>query len=340
MVITEFIATRHYLEGLALSLGALILAVRYPYSSRGRNLAGLMGIALLFYLSALAKEVYVTFTFYCLVGLFFHRRQWLPLLVMFASGFAYAAHRLWFLNGISRDSFPIHVGLLKNFQSLPFTLTGNNGGYALTAVIGLFMILAVLKKELRGFRLLWLIGAFGVLLGSILPVYLHLHVGHESPGTWYRLVFLWNTVLVILGAWLAQRLLTRKHFGIFSLLLAVTLASASLKAATWWDHLKGEYQVEARFYLDHPTRLLYTELPAAWFIGNVQDLYGGDAMPHYIDREGLLDRGVIQRLLEDHGEIWRRTPQGYKPDPELYNLLIEKNKAMQRPFTPPLKTGL
>ncbi len=333
LVITEFIATRHYLEGLALSLGALLIAVRYPFSSKARNGLALLSIALLFYLAALAKEVYVTFTFYSLAGILFYRRKWFALLILFLSGGAYAAHRLWFLKGVSRDSFPFHFGLLKDFQSLPFVLTGNEAGYIATALILGLLVAAVYKKHLWGFKLLWTIGALVVLLGSILPVYKHLHVGHDDLGTWYRLVFLVNLFTLALAVWMAAKLLPKPVNLALGLGCFLMVLPTSWQTAKKWDHLKAVYETEARFYLDHPNRLLYTELPAPWFIGNVQDLYGGDAMPHYIDREALLDRGVITQLLEDHQEIWRGTPNGYAPDPQLLESLKTKNQAMEKPFT-------
>ncbi len=334
IAVTEFLATRHYLEGFMFSLAALLLATALPSTSKPGQWFVLMAVAILYYLAALAKEVYVTFTFFALIALFSSRKRFGAMALIFATGLAYSIHRLWFLQGLSRDSFPLHTTFFKYFASMPFTFSGNNGGYLLAILLGLLLILAVFKKKCTGQQLLMLAGAVAVLLFSIFPVYHNLHGKQQELGTWYRLVFLANSFWLAMGGWLCRGLLPRNlSIGVALLAVAIVLPGG-LQTARNWDHMKTAYREEAVFYLENPDKLLYTELPAPWFITNIHDLYEGDTLPHVIDRRGIMDRGVVQRLLEDSDHIWRYTPEGYQPDPELHPFLFQKNLQMPNAFSP------
>ena len=321
VVITEFLSTRHYLEGLAFSAASLLAAQKavrqesYPY----------FWFSAIFYLLACtAKEVYVSTTLVLLLGYYLLRRRFSAMAAMFGCGLLYAGYRFWALGLVGKN---LSGAFLEDYHlflaRLPYILTGNLGGYLLFAA-GIAVCVALWRAgKLSATAGCWFLANIGVALLTIFPVTANITHQYRELGTWYRVVFLSNTLFLASLAWPFFRLAKPKLSLAFFLAAAACAVWGGWRTAERWDHLKAEYFTDARFYCDHPDRLLFSSLPAPWFLWGVHHLYQDGLPMHYLSWR--VDNGTpkdyVLARTEQYREIWVKDRDGYRADSELISLI-------------------
>ncbi|CAM2007650.1 hypothetical protein [Acanthopleuribacter pedis] len=330
--VVEFLSTRHYLEGLVLSLAAWTAALKALETRTDKAWPWVWTSALLCLAAALCKEIFVTSGFLLPACLYLWRGR-IPFIVPgFLTGSLYAIYRLWSI-GLTQKAFDGTAAFWADYPAfltrLPFIFTGNQGGYLLAA----WLLPPLLYRALKGPRhkllfFLWFLNGFFV-LATVFPVSVHLHHGYRALGTWYRVGFLFNLFFLASAAWLVDQ--QRTWYRVVTAILAVAAVGAGAwETAERWDTGKQRYQQEAAFYLANPDKLLYSNLPAPWFMPGVQRLYGADRKPHVITHHMFLS-GVRERL-QRFDTLWAWHEDGYRRNDALYQTVSLNARDGVMPF--------
>ena len=338
--VLEFISARQYLEGLTWLLLSLLCGFRaIDAPERKGAVLWLFGAVVAYLLAALSKELYVASGAWPLALLFFHGRARLGRLTAPAIGLTafgalfYAAYRVWTI-GLIGQGFASSQAFLGKYhlflERYPFMLTGNLMGYILCGLIFLFLVFLMFKK-----RVSWLIcfvfaSNLCLLLLTIYPVTKHVVFAYQELGTWHRVVFLLNLFMLFCGCWIMDQI-KRPWIGrlVFALAAAAIVHGARI-AAVNWDANKKHYREDARFYLEHPDRLLYSELPGAMFLPGVHNLYRPGWSKHFISANKIEKHA--RQCLDDYYHIWRKTPDGYQPDSRLFPLILSNLERERVPL--------
>jgi hypothetical protein len=335
VVITEFLSTRHYLEGLLFSLVGIWCALESRDTTGWRRALLVALAAALYLLSCGAKEVYVTATWCSIVALFVTSRRWASAAVVTASGVAYALYRMVSLGGFGRDldlSFAAdyHLFVLR----WPQIFAGNPGGYVLAMTMAIVAFDLFRRRRIEARSVLLIAAMVLVMAATVLPVTANITHQYRSLGPWFRVVFLLNTFVLAAGGWALARLDRRRTVIAVAAVAAAVILPGGIATARNWDASKAEYRREARFYLEHPDRLLYSRLPAPWFLWGVHELYRPDEPPHYITWR--LDRitsraDVASRSLDVDG-VWVFDDGSYGADPELLAIIRDNASRGVQPL--------
>lgn len=332
IVTLEFLSTRHYLEGLLLSLLAIGAALKADaYEGRAQRIALALSLGC-YLLACTTKEVYVSATFVALLCLFVDRRRWLAVLLLFGCGGAYAIYRLISLPSAAKvtgAAFASHYHLF--LARWPFMFSGHEGGYVLLLAAVLVLILVLAKRCLHWRAVIYGGGLGAVMLLTIFPVSEHITAAYLELGTWYRVVFLFNSFALFAGAYLVARLRQSTVAWVLALVTAACLALGAWRTSRHWDEVKAIHTIEARFYLDHPDRLLYSELPAFWYLHGIHNLYKPGQEPHYITYRDLDKCARLERFES----AWMRVGDRIIEDRQL----LERLRANCRDGVQPLHTG-
>lgn len=326
IVTVEFLSTRHYLEGLIFSIVSFWMACLAGRSPGGEGRGYCWAAAVVYLLACTTKEVYVSTTWLLVVGSFVWYKRYGAVAGMFLCGLLYVLYRFWGI-GPSMKSFNdsslavYHLFLAR----LPFMFTGNRGGYVLFALMLAAVVWLAWKRGLKRGPLLFFGANLAVMLVTILPVSVYITHAYDSLGTWYRLVFLVNTFLLTLFGWIVYRLGKPALSLGLAVLALVFIVNGALEATFRWDRWKAENYSDARFYLDHPDRLLFTRLSAPWFIYGVHQVYQPELPMHFLSWR--VDNGTkksyILRQTERFEEIWVKRAEAYRPDRALLRTLRE-----------------
>ncbi len=326
----EFLATRHYVEGLIFSLLAVLAALRgVEARDRWRELGWAALAALAYLAAACAKEVFVASALWLLFWLFAAARRFAGAAVMAAAGAAYFGYRLWAV-GLMGQGFDSSWGFADRYhlflERFPYMLTGNNGGYAVLALAAAIVILAAVNGRVRWAHAAFWLTSLLIALASVFPVTEHLTYGFRKLGTWYRVIFVVNTLLAALAAWAAARTSWRWPGWALAALAAASIGVGGWRAAGNWDASKALYRADAEFYIANPDKLLYTVLPAPWFMLGVHRLYGDGNPWHYLHWRAT--EGEVDNRYRQWEVVWRRGEDGvYRPDPELYDRIRRNVEA-------------
>ena len=335
VVITEFLSTRHYLEGLLLG----IIAVSFGFASvsgEPKKAARRACFAGIFYLLACTtKEVYVSAVWVILLLLYLDARRFSALLGTIACGVLYAAYRFWSLGLVGKNlggSFleDYHLFLAR----IPYLFTGNWGGYPVLAA-GLILLVVLWRQgKVTWKHLFFMAAVYGVMLLTIFPVSAPVTHQYKDLGTWYRIVFLLNSFTLVCLAWLVSRL-KNPNLVLAGFLIALLLVLPSTyKTSKLWDANKARYQSDARFYLDHPDRLLYSKLPATWFLYGVHNLYLPDQPQHYLTwrvNNGT-PKDYLYQKAQPGVELWLEHEGRYIADTTLADIIRENLDGDKTPL--------
>lgn len=338
LVTLEFLSTRHYLEGLALSLGAFLCALKV-YRDDDHAQWYLAASALLYLAGTSAKEVYVTSTLFIIVGIFFSARKWRAIGVMIGCGAAYAAYRLWALDSVGKT---LNQDFLSHYPEfllkLPAIWLGNDWGYAL---MGLMVTVwtFVLWQRVISFKIhLFMAANIGLALLTILPVSYHVVPIYKDAGTWLRVVFVLNTLLLFWFTWLVSLLplvgLIRACF----VLLALPVLTQVTTLNEIWDVRKAAYTADARFYIENDDKLLYSNLPAPWFMYGIHHLYKKDQAKHYLTfrADNATPQAYVEEVITQFDTVWSAYPGGeITEQPELFERIKGNIAQKSQPFHGP-----
>ena len=326
--VAEWLSARHYLEGLVLALTG-IWCLLHSFDREGRRrfgwyLLAIVGIAA----SVLAKEVYATTALWLAFCMAMYRRRFAEVggLVLIAA--AYACYRWWTV-GLTLAAGNSNGGLQSDFfWRFPSYFGAGPWGYVF-AVVGLVaLVLAVRQRKVEPVH--WFFWGTGFMV-ALLPIqHLIVHLADVAPerGDWFRVVFVWNTLLLFLGTWLVDRMeRPRLALGSFLLALAVLLPVCHV-TSRGWDQRKQQYAAYGRFYLANGDKLLYIPL-RGYYLGGLHRLYRAEERPHFIkdrmeDGDILATMGHYRHLYgpvadeiavipDGHRTIWANARSGRRP---------------------------
>jgi hypothetical protein len=309
----QFLASRHYLEGLLFSVLSLYLTERFS-RRRWATAAVLFSAAL----GMLYKEIYApVLPVLLLVSASRNRDRALALLTL-ALACAYGVYRTWVLGPDLRyGDMPLLAPwpYVKFLSKLPYTLSSNYGGYCLLAIVVALCAYGVLKW--RAPRAVLCFAALcTVSIIAILPVSYPLYGMIRRPDPWYRIVFLLNTIVVCFGAYFAARWTTRRIQGVLAIMALLVLLPGVVKTRKLWVDLTSSAEREGKFYLAYPDRMLLSEQEAWWFIPGIDWMYnrssGPGTPPHYI-----LLKDLPATKLDPGAPLWRFRGGSFVPDFDL-----------------------
>jgi hypothetical protein len=323
----ENLGARQYLEGLGWALAAC-LALRRAVRCEGRRIAAAALYAAFAAAAMLSKEIYVP-TLAAFAALYAGRhRRWLLAASGPAMALLYAAYRRVLLG--AGAEYPhgaiTTAGYARYVSILPYTLSASRWGAAVLLLLAVLAADAVRRNGRSAGRSLAL---FGTLLAAglvaVYPTAPSVAISYETPGTWYRAVFVLSTLVIVAGAYLAGRHASRGLALLSLVAAAAIILPGTLRTRAYWRGRLAAAEDEGRFYLAHPARLVYSEEDADWFLPGLDRMYRV-ADPHAISKNRTAGDDVRERL-ERHATIWRRSDGVWREDPELYERLRRENVA-------------
>jgi hypothetical protein len=301
LAVLQYISARHYLEGLLFSALALNLLVRLPAAGARWRRWSLSGICLSLTAAILCKETYVALLPGVLLVVAWQRRERMLAVGTAAITLSYVAYRFWLLGPVFAYGMPFLTArhYVKFLTKLPYSLTSNYGGYLVAAVMAAACFhFAARGRENR--KIVLQAGlALALSLVAIAPASYALYGGIRTPDTWYRIVFLLNTQLVLCAGVMVVRSARRSAQALILAAALAALAAGAHKTRNLWDDMTASAQSEGKFYLNNPNKVLLSQEEAWWFIPSVHWMYGVKE-PHY-----ALARGNAVALVAPGTPVWR-----------------------------------
>ena len=316
--VVEFLSTRHYMLGLTFTIWAA-LACHHSMEVKGRRQWGWVAAAQLFcMMAALSKELYVTGAYWLLLCLYLQRRHWAGIGATIAGAGAYTAYRLWAIGlvprGFGSESYVYDIDYGDFLLRLPQLFSNNELGYALFVVLAALIFKAVWLRVWRPGACLFWGGILVTALLTIYPVSIHLHHAFEHPGTWYRILFFWNTLILVLTGYLSLKV-SKELRALLAIVFMVPILLGMGKTLSAWQDLKQPYGREAAFYLNEPDKLLYSEVPAYWFLSGIHQLYKLERGFHFLHPADPSPQTLD--ILREHKTVYRWNERSFQSMPHL-----------------------
>ena len=272
--------------------------------------------------AALYKEVFATaLPVFLAVYLYTHGRKYAAA----ASGLVlglFFAYRYWVFGDSLAWGVPFLGPLeyLRFVGRLPYILAGNAGGYLLLGVAAASLAAGYRKKKIDpvtiGLGFLLIV----VELAVIYPVSWAVDHDWLRRGTWDRAVFLLNTTLLLTGGYLVAKTFSMRMRVIAAALAFLVLIPGMVRSRQTWHKAMIRYKNEGKFYLGHPDRLLYCELPGPWYLEGLCKLYEIPIRHHIV---AAIPNQMLRKDLERYGTIWRYVEGKFRPDAALYADLLK-----------------
>ena len=318
IVVTDFLSARHYLEGFAVSLLAVAFAQNIGQGTWRENARTIALLCLTVGSAMLFKELYaITVPLFCAVYLVESKRHRAALAVLILIPL-YFVYRHWVFGPTVASGSPWlrPSEYLIYLSRLPYMLAGNFGGYALVVVAIALLILFAGQQERPGRFLIYAALVLGSDLAVIYPVAFPVSLQWHEHGTWCRALFLLGSGLLIAGGIACFHAPLPQRARIFATLLTfAVLIPGAVVTRTEWQRLLLQSKREGRFYLAHPDRLFYSEVPAAFFLDGVRFLYDIPVRHHIFAVERQQPPAEI---LNRYQTIWRVVDGKYVEDPKLF----------------------
>lgn len=255
----ETLMQRHYVEGLAFSLGAVLCFLRSLRSSGG---AWSGASAVLYFLACSAKEIYVPLP---IVLLILPAGAWRPRLKSAVAPFAvlavYILWRHWMLGNLGGYGVKVDVARILQTPISLLDLLGWHGAVQVGFLLGLGVAALVLApKEAK--LLVLALPALAVL--PVVPVMAYKAVRYAFP---------LSLILALLFAWSTERTRT---WGRGGRILAVLIAALGIGHAVWSDvvqwrphlrrHLaKARCEGQYVFFGENPMDYIKDPIQPPWF---------------------------------------------------------------------------
>lgn len=323
-----FLGTRHYIEGLGWSLAACYFLLRICKSPPAESTVAKTLLLLFCAVAAmLSKEIYVTTvpTFLFLYALW-HRRYVLSAAAL-ALVLGYSWYRLAILG--SGAAYP-HPGFstgnyLRYLRVLPYTFSVSAWGWVYYGGLAVGVVWATKREHSAWKACLLILTLFAAGLVATYPTAPAVMLTYETPGTWYRAVFILQTLALIGGVFLLGRYGGRRIRVAALCILILILAPGVERTRKYWESRFGRSEAEGRFYVAHPEKLVYSEEDASWFLPGLERLYGIDRS-HYVSKNEL--SGTHARsMIRQFATIWRQREGSWVKDNDLYALIRHRTLA-------------
>jgi hypothetical protein len=143
------------------------------------------------------------------------------------------------------------------------------------------------------------------------PVY---HFGHEH-GTWTRVLHLLGSGLLLAGGFFFCHLQRQYVRASIALLTVVVLACGAVVTRNEWERLMLQAEREGKFYVAHPDRLIYSEVPAGFYLDGLRLLYDVPVRHHILASERTQPP---KSEIERHQTIWRVVNGKFEQDHQLF----------------------
>lgn len=318
--VVEFISARHYLEGLTWTLIGWYFLKRYIH--RPGNRYGLLIAISCYGAAALSKEIWVTTSAWLYFAYLLHHKKFPAAAAMVVSGILYFIYRGWMI-GLVGSGFSDSGSFLSEYPRflalLPYTLVGHRFGYLLVLGILIYSRFKGFSGSFDSRRLrLWFFWAvhFLVALATVYPVSQHLTASYEETGTWYRVVFALDAVIL---AWAAISLKDRiPKPGLFVTATVALPFFLMFPIAETWDRLKEPLARDGHFYIENPDKLLLPESPG-FFMAGVHNITDPLAQVHFLDPTGSADQALP--LLLKFPSLWAFDGESYESNAALHKLV-------------------
>ncbi len=111
-----------------------------------------------------------------------------------------------------------------------------------------------------------------------------------------------------------------------ALLVPAAVYGGSVTAAKW-DRTCAHYKAEGTYYLKHPHRLIYSEVPAYWYLEGVRWMYAIPKRHHVAPADETMP---IAAQLAGFDTIWRQVDGRFISDRALF-LRLEGNVRSPSP---------
>jgi len=317
IVVTEFLSARHYLEGFAVSLLAVAFAQNLSHGVWRESARTIALLSVTVACAMLFKELYaITVPLFCAVYLFESKRNRAAIAALLLIPL-YFVYRHWVFGPTIASGSPWlrPAEYLTYLSRLPYTLAGNFGGYVLVVLALALLILFARQQKKPGRFLIYAALIIGSDLAVIYPVAFPVSLQWLEHGTWCRALFLLgNGLLMAAGvACFHQPLRYARPFA--TVLAFAVLVCGAVVTRTEWQRLMLQSKREGTFYVAHPDRLFYSEVPAAFFLDGVRLLYDIPVRHHILDVQRQRPPADI---LNKHETIWRVVNGKYVQDPQLF----------------------
>jgi hypothetical protein len=326
LAVHYFISARHYVEGLIFALLAIFLSMGYTRSAGQKAWHLLPMIVISSVCAMLFKEVYATTvpTFLFLLGIG-RRRLMLSVIAVYLVVF-YTGYRYWVLGAdLTYTEQLLNFNQYMQFLSiLPYTLASNYAGYAIYLGMLWFTIVLFAKNKETRAPIFLAILVFLSALVSIYAVSSAVLVTYLAPGTWYRVPMIVNSVMVLWGMYVLHHMLPHRYQLIAVIGIAILIMPGTYQTKRLWDERMDRAELEGRFYLAYPDRLLYSEEDAWWYIMGIHELY---AVPnaHYVNKQSEKSEHTRQ-MVERYTTIWTYQDGAFEPNPTLFQTLQQANR--------------
>lgn len=327
IAVHSFLGSRHYMEGLAWSLAACYFLHRTCQRSSRQLSIGDTFLLLICALAALlSKEIYVTtIPVFLFLYALWHRRYLLSVVAVTLVLACYG-YRLAILG--SSATYPhanFDVGeYLRYLSVLPYTFSASPWGWAYYGCLAVGVGWAVKREPHSAWKAcLLLLTIFVAGLIATYPTAPAVLLTHETPGTWYRAVFISQTLALIAGAYFLGRYAGRRVQVASLCILIAILGPGVERTRAYWTSRFARSEAEGRFYLAYPERLVYSEEDADWFLPGLERLYGVRSS-HYVSKTQLTSAHA-RSMLQQFSTIWRHRDGPWVKDDELYALIRRRN---------------
>jgi hypothetical protein len=155
-------------------------------------------------------------------------------------------------------------------------------------------------------------------MGVIYPVAFPVSLQWLDHGTWCRALFLLGSGLLIAGGIACFHTTSRSVRTFTALLTFAVLICGAVVTRAEWQRLMLQSKREGTFYLAHPDRLFYSEVPAAFFLDGIRLLYDIPVRHHIF----AIERNrPPANILNRYQTIWRVVDGKYVEDPKLFSEL-------------------
>jgi hypothetical protein len=327
LVVHQFLATRHYMEGLLFALAAALVVEKSSAAWRSRwgQIWHLAAGLLLAAISMLYKEIFAAIVpVYLLLAGLLRRR---PIYVLFSMVLValYALYRLWLLGPSLAYTMPF-LGMADYMRSLavfPFTFSANWGGYIIYAGIGFLALLSVIRPRGDSRRVaISMVLLTAAAFVAIYPVaYAILHA-YSLPRPWYRVPFVIHTLMLAWAGYLTTVYVSRRQQLACLVIILVVVLPGTHWTQQLWNERMVRAELEGRFYIENPDKLLLSEEEAFWYILGVHQMYGV-AREHYINVQSTATPHARQ-VARQYPTIWRYANGHFAPDDGLHRSIAQE----------------
>ena len=301
----HFISARHYIEGMPFALLSIYFAYRVCEKEEKENFKMLFGIGFFAIVAMLYKEIYITSlpTFLFLYSIFKKKYKITATIVFIV--FFYIAYRLWAI-GIVSDYGGITPPTLKEypkiFSSLPNTFTTNKNGYFVYLIVLFVMVFSIIKDKKNIKLVLFFIILLGTAILAIFIVLKPIIYSAKFPGTWYRGVFMLNTIILFFSAFLTIKNFNKYLQTIILITVIALTISGTHKTKKIWDNMKLLEEKEGKFYIANPDKLLISRANASWSIPGICKMYNIKE-PHHIWAKNI-KRNDHSKIFLKYNSVW------------------------------------